>query len=57
VCKDALVVGRVVEVFPVSHLAPQEPWFACSRPADADRRAVSALLAALQAPRAPTAPP
>ena len=30
VCADALAQGRVVELFPVSHLTPEEPWFACA---------------------------
>jgi len=55
VCRDALVDGRVVEVFPVSHLAPREPWFACVAQAEADRRAVSTLLVALQAAQSPPA--
>ncbi len=49
ICQDALAQRRVVEVFPVSHLAPEEPWFACVRHGEVGRRAVDAVLAALQA--------
>jgi DNA-binding transcriptional LysR family regulator len=47
VCGDALAQGRVIEVFPVSDLAPEEPWFACTRQGDVARSAVRALLTAL----------
>jgi DNA-binding transcriptional LysR family regulator len=49
VCRDALVERRVVELFPVSHLTPEEPWFACTRQGDTGRRAVQSFLGALQA--------
>jgi DNA-binding transcriptional LysR family regulator len=50
VCNDALAEGRVVELFPLSHLAPEEPWFASTRQGDVPRLAVSALLSALETP-------
>jgi DNA-binding transcriptional LysR family regulator len=56
VCREALVDGRVVEVFPVSHLAPEEPWFACVRHSDGERSAVNAVVGALRARHAPTPP-
>lgn len=34
VCTDALAAGRVIEVFPVAHLIPEEAWFACARQGD-----------------------
>ncbi len=49
VCRDALTEARVVELFPVSHLTPEEPWFACTRQTDTVRPTVRGLLAALQA--------
>ena len=54
VCGDALVDERVVEAFPVSHLAPQEHWFACVAQRETERRAVNTLLAALHARQSPT---
>jgi DNA-binding transcriptional LysR family regulator len=51
VCRDALREARVREVFPVSHLTPEEPWFACTRQNDTSRRFVRVFLAALQAPQ------
>jgi DNA-binding transcriptional LysR family regulator len=63
-CRDALAAGRVVELFPIADLAPQEPWFACTRPGAAARAAVGVLLAALrpgnnqpELPAAPAIPP
>ncbi len=53
VCRDALSEGRVVEVFPVSHLTPEEPWFVCTRQNDAARSAVRGFLDALLGVRAP----
>lgn len=47
VCRDALVEGRVVEIHPVSDLAPQEPWFACTAAGGAVRPAVAAMVAEL----------
>ena len=47
VCRDALAAARVVELFPVSHLTPEEPWFACTRQGDTGRSAVRAFLTAL----------
>ena len=48
VCNEALADGRVVEVFPVSHLAPEEPWFACVRHGEVGRLAVKDFLDVLQ---------
>jgi DNA-binding transcriptional LysR family regulator len=48
VCTDALAGGRVVEVFPVSPLGPEEPWFACTRHGDTARGAVRTILGVLQ---------
>jgi DNA-binding transcriptional LysR family regulator len=47
VCRDALAEARVVEVFPVSHLTPEEPWFSCTRQGDTVRSAVRRFIAAL----------
>lgn len=47
-CRDALSDGRVVELYPVSHLTPEEPWFACTRPGDTARSSVGVLLDALR---------
>jgi DNA-binding transcriptional LysR family regulator len=47
VCVDALADARVVEVFPVSDLAPEEPWFACTAQGDVARSAVRSFLSAL----------
>ena len=55
VCRDALAERRVVELFPVSHLTPEEPWFACTRQGDSGRGAVQRLLGALQAGAPPGA--
>jgi DNA-binding transcriptional LysR family regulator len=59
-CRDALAAGRVVELFPIADLAPEEPWFACTPPGAAARASVSGLLGALRSaisqPELPTAP-
>jgi DNA-binding transcriptional LysR family regulator len=47
-CRGALAAGRVVELFPVADLAPEEPWFACTRPGAAARASVGRLLTALR---------
>ncbi len=47
-CRDALAQGRVVELYPVSELTPEEPWFACTRQGDAARSSVGVLLDALR---------
>ena len=47
VCADGLGQGRVVELYPVSTLIAEEPWFACCRPGDVDRPAVRSLVTAL----------
>jgi DNA-binding transcriptional LysR family regulator len=44
VCAESLAEGRIVELYPVSDLVPEEPWFACSRVGEAARPAVKALL-------------
>jgi DNA-binding transcriptional LysR family regulator len=49
VCRDALAAGRVVEVFPVSHLTSEEPWFVCTRQGDTARPAVQRVLSAVHA--------
>lgn len=56
VCKETLADQRVVEVSPVSHLAPEETWFACTRHGDVGRRAVNDFLAALQVDAAAKSP-
>jgi DNA-binding transcriptional LysR family regulator len=48
VCRDSIAAARVVELFPVSHLTPEEPWFACTRQTDTARPSVRGFLAALQ---------
>jgi len=48
VCTEALHDGRVVELFPVSGLTPEEPWFACARQDGTNRDAVRRFLTALQ---------
>jgi len=47
VCRDALACGRLAEIYPVSDLAPAEPWFAGMRAADASEPALVGLVAAL----------
>jgi DNA-binding transcriptional LysR family regulator len=47
VCVDALADARVVELFPVSDLAPDEPWFACTGQGKVARSAVRRFLSAL----------
>lgn len=49
VCRDALADERVVEVFPVSHLTPEEPWFVCTRQGDTARPALQTVLGAVHA--------
>ncbi len=49
VCAESLAQGRVVELFPVSHLTSDEPWFACTRSGELARGEVRALLTALHA--------
>ncbi|HEY5025473.1 MAG TPA: LysR family transcriptional regulator [Acidimicrobiales bacterium] len=48
VCRDALTGARVVELFPVSHLTPEEPWFVCTRQGATARRAVQSFLTAVR---------
>ncbi len=43
VCREALVAGRLVEIYPVSDLAPGEPWFVGVRAADAAEPALVAI--------------
>jgi DNA-binding transcriptional LysR family regulator len=47
ICRDVLATGRIAEIYPVSELAPTEPWFAATRAADASEPALVALLAVL----------
>ncbi|MEP7025927.1 MAG: substrate-binding domain-containing protein, partial [Actinomycetota bacterium] len=49
ICRAALADGRVVELFPIGPLAPEEPWFACTRHGGQARASVNQLLAALRA--------
>jgi DNA-binding transcriptional LysR family regulator len=35
VCTDALAEGRIVELYPIAELVPAEPWFLCTRVAEA----------------------
>lgn len=57
VCRDALADGRLVEIYPVTDLAPTEPWFAAVRAADISQPAIIALLAALAEGAGPAEPP
>lgn len=49
VCQDALAAGRLVEVHPVSEIAPAESWYLCVRPIVASRPDVRRLLSILTA--------
>jgi DNA-binding transcriptional LysR family regulator len=49
VCAESLAQGRVVELFPVSHLTSEEPLFACTRSGELARGDVQKLLTALHA--------
>jgi DNA-binding transcriptional LysR family regulator len=48
VCRDAMSDGRVVELYPVSHLTPEEPWFVCTRHGESTRSSVRTFLDALR---------
>jgi len=48
-CREAVSDGRVVELYPVSQLTPEEPWFACVGQAGTARSSVRDFLGALQA--------
>ena len=48
VCRDALAAGRLAEIYPVSGLAPTEPWFVGLRSADAEDAVLAAFAAALE---------
>ncbi len=43
-CADALALGSVVEVHPVTDAIPVEPWFACTRVADLGREHLNRFL-------------
>jgi DNA-binding transcriptional LysR family regulator len=47
VCRGALGAGRLAEIYPVSDLAPTEPWFVGMRNADASEPVLAAFAAAL----------
>jgi DNA-binding transcriptional LysR family regulator len=47
VCAEPLRGGRLAEVHPISDLAPSEPWFACTRAADASETLLAAFVCAL----------
>ena len=49
-CAAALAAGDIVPVWPVADRVPPEPWFAVTRPADAVRAEVTALVARLGVP-------
>ncbi len=49
VCAESLAHGHVVELFAVSHLTSEEPWFACTRSSEVGRSDVLTLLKALHA--------
>ncbi len=53
-CANALARGTVAEFGPVTGVVPAEPWFACTRLADAGRPGVARFAASL---RVPTGPP
>jgi DNA-binding transcriptional LysR family regulator len=50
VCVDALAQGAVVEVHPVTTVAPAEPWFACTRAVDLGREQLNRFLGLLAPP-------
>lgn len=47
VCSDALASGRLLELFPVGQLVPEEPWFACTRQGDLHEEKTRPGLAAM----------
>jgi DNA-binding transcriptional LysR family regulator len=47
VCRDALTLGSVVELHPVTDSMPIEPWFACTRVADLSRAPLHRLISDL----------
>lgn len=49
VCRDALEQDRIREVFPISHLAAEEPWFACLRQSDLNRASINDFITRLAA--------
>jgi DNA-binding transcriptional LysR family regulator len=49
-CTDALARGAMVELHPVAEVAPGEPWFACTRVADAGRQPLTGFVAGLGVP-------
>jgi DNA-binding transcriptional LysR family regulator len=49
-CTDALARGAMVELHPVAEVAPGEPWFACTRVADAGRQPLAGFVAGLGVP-------
>ena len=51
-CAGALRRGAMVEVYPVADVVPAEPWFACTRTGDLDRRSITDFVAGLIAPSA-----
>ncbi|MGH9080989.1 MAG: LysR family transcriptional regulator [Acidimicrobiales bacterium] len=52
-CADALTRGTVASVHPVAHVVPAEPWFACTRLADAARPDLARFAAGLSVPAGP----
>ena len=49
-CTEALSRGTMVELHPVAGVAPGEPWFACTRVADAGRQPLASFVAGLGVP-------
>jgi DNA-binding transcriptional LysR family regulator len=49
-CVDGLARGTMVELYPAAPDVPSEPWFACTRAADTDRRSLDTLVATLTGP-------
>jgi DNA-binding transcriptional LysR family regulator len=47
VCTEAVQTGSVAEVHPVAHVAPVEPWFACTRSADQSWEQLGRVISAL----------
>jgi len=53
VCTDALTEGRIVELYPVSDLIAEEPWFVCTRAGDTARPSIKTLISKLAEHRTP----
>jgi DNA-binding transcriptional LysR family regulator len=49
-CVEGLATGALVEICPVGHLVPPEPWYAVTREADVVRPQVADLVGRLGVP-------